>query len=373
MPDYNTMLTSLRESLTVPTKRDAGIILAEGGWAVFPIPDNAKFDTGLSYLHATTDGARFNDLAEDVMLRNECHDVNVALCPGKCAVPLIVVDLDGAQAVWNFFDDAKANGATEEKLQTLLRVNTTRIDHGRHIYFAAPDGKAWSNSLHKWGGEVRSGRGHVVMPPSTTGKGRYTWVGEMLYTAPSWVVEGLRGGAVGNASRDGDKSDEEIQKLLDDMSAWQTDSYARTAMNNMLAELSEARPGAGTDGRNPLLSKTINRVMDLAAEGRLNANQAVSEVAEMYESLFSPDETHRSPIGEVVRCVRSWFRNHETVRIDVADTQVLHSWAQSRGGGAAAPVDDAGNVMEREVTETTGKTPRMRRGMGYKWKKDTNK
>ena len=109
-------------------------------------------------------------------------------------------DLDGAEAIQRFFDDAMNHGHVD--IGMWLRVNTTRPDHGRHLYFAAPDGKQWSNSPHIWGGDVRSGRGHVVMPPSTTETGMYTWVGEKLYGAPDWVIEGLRGGRVKDGSRD---------------------------------------------------------------------------------------------------------------------------------------------------------------------------
>lgn len=328
---YDEMMIALRESQSVPTKLEAGIILAQGGWAIFPAPNNAKFDVGLSYLSATTDPARFNDMAQDVMLRNECHDVNICLAPGKCTVPLIVVDLDGTQAIQSFFDDAVGHGHLD--VQMWLRVNTTRVDHGRHIYFVSPDGEQWSNSSHVWGGEVRSGRGHVVMPPSTTETGRYTWAGEKLYAAPQWVIDGLKGGRVKNAERTGYKTDDEIETILYNLSQWGCTSYGRTALNNLLAEMRDSMPGAGIDGRNPRLSRSINRMLDLAVSRDLNAYEALGEIADQYQALFSPDETHRSPLGEVRRCVESWMNNHDTAELDADNANVVMAWANARGGG----------------------------------------
>lgn len=371
--DLQSMLVALRESMTRPTKREAGMVLAEGGWAVFPLPNNQKFDQGLSYLNATTDPARWWDMCESVMERNECVDVNIALCPGKCAVPLIVVDLDGAEAIQRFFDDAMNHGHID--IGMWLRVNTTRPDHGRHLYFAAPDGKQWSNSTHIWGGDVRSGRGHVVMPPSTTETGMYTWVGDKLYGAPDWVIEGLRGGRVKDGSRDSEKSDEEIAELLEELSQWSATSYGHTALNNMLADMREARPGDQRGGRNPHLSKTINRVMDLAVERHLNALEAINLVAEQYVALFSVDElAGRNPLQEVVRCVNSWFRNHDTVALDAQDANVIMEWANQRGGGQTQTVPDViDTVMTAEDTSPSVRTRAPRRRSGRDWKAQANK
>lgn len=376
MADYATMMVSLRESLTVPTKRDAGMILAAGGWAVFPVPNNAKFDTGLSYLNATTEPSRWWDMCESVMYRHECHDVNIALCPGKCVIPLIVVDLDGTEAIWRFFEDARAHG--HEDVGMWLRVNTTRSDYGRHMYFASPEGQQWANSTHVWGGDVRSGRGHVVMPPSSTELGRYTWAGETLYQCPPWVLEGLRGGAVKNQTRDGDKTDEEISELLEELSQWAYTSYGRKAMDNMLAEMTQARPGDQLGGRNPHLAKTINRVLDLAVERHLNALEAVNEIADTYVTLFSPDEG-RSPLAEVVRCVNSWMRNHENVKMDAEDANIIQEWANQRGSGEVQELPEVATVMN-EINEGAIVSPRaarserrLRRRVGDDWKSRANK
>jgi hypothetical protein len=211
------------------------------------------------------------------------------------------------------------------------------------------------------------------MPPSTTETGRYTWAGEKLYVAPKWVMEGLRGNAVSNAARDGEKSDEEINDLLENLSQWQCDSYGRTALNNMMAELNEARAGDQAGGRNPLLSKTINRVMDLAVERRVNALEAINEVAEMYVSLFSPDEG-RNPAQEVIRCVRSWFRNHDTVALDAEAANIMQDWANQRGGGAVQELPDIQGLPDDGAMAGSGSgTRKPRRKRGTDWKNGINK
>lgn len=381
MTELETMLVALRESQRVPTKREAGRILAEGGWAVFPLPDMAKFDNGLSYLNSTTDPEKWDELCVWQMARSECRDVNIALAPGKCAVPLIVVDLDGYDAIVRFWDDAVKAGHIDVGLW--LRVNTTRPDHGRHVYFVAPDGKQWSNSTHIWGGDVRSGRGHVVMPPSTTGHGRYTWVGEKLYSAPEWVVNGLRGNTVTRDAGTGEMSDAAIEKMLQDVSKWPASPYGRKALDNMLADLNDARAGDQAGGRNPLLSRTINRVLDLALTQDLNALESINEVADVYETLFSPDEA-RNPLGEVIRCVRSWVRNHENASAEAKASADALSWAMSRGNGEAWETGTAvESIMDKDDGSPGGSgagsavpriSSRVRRRAGRNnWKDSINK
>lgn len=340
------MLIALRESQCVPTKREAGELLCEGGWSVFPLPDMAKYDEGLSYRNATRDPARWSDMCDWQMSRHESRDVNIGLWPAGCAVPLLVIDLDGAEAIWRFFNDAQAHGHVDVELW--LRVNTTRPDHGRHIYFAAPDSRGYSNSTHRWGGDVRSGRGHVVLPPSTTGHGRYTWVGDKLYTAPEWVVEGLhaaRSGSRGGGARSAD----ELKAMLAALSTCEPTSYGRAAVTGLEGELRDARPGDAKAGRNASLARSVYRALDLALEGSFPAEEAVSRLAGVYETLFF-DEPDRAWAGEVVRCVRSWADMHPDLETELADARAAREWA---AGGLAAPREAASDTLAASPAEST--------------------
>lgn len=328
-PGYlDEMMIALRESREATTKLEAGQILANGGWAVFPLPDLMKFDHGLSYLNATTDPGIFTEMAEDVMEKNECRDVNVALAPARCAVPLMVIDLDGGEAIDSFWKEAWARGHADVGLW--LGVKTTRADRGGHMYFVAPAGKAFGNGTHRWGGEIRSAKGHVVMPPSTTAIGRYAWRGETVVQAPEWVVEGLPQSAGGNYRQ---VKHETLGEWLDDLSQAEWTSYARTAYVNLLDELKNARPGFGRHGRNPTLSRVVNRVLDLALDYELPALEALSEIKDVYFGLFGSDED-RDLGGEFRRCVESWARNKDGLEERVEDVKGLQAWIASHGGPA---------------------------------------
>lgn len=343
MTDLESMMLAKRDSMTVPTKREAGRILADGGWSVFPVPNFAKLDHGFSYRSSTIDPGVWEVMCEDIMRRNECLDVNVCLAPAKCLVPLLVIDLDGAASIQAFFSNAIDAGHVD--VEMWMRVNTTRPDHGRHVYFVSPEGRRFGNSKHKWGGEVRSAKGHVVMPPSTTELGRYTWVGEKLYEAPQWVLENLR-----MASHSGDHAtgDETVEAILQAMSQCESTSYGEVGLANMLKELGDARPGSPQGGRNPTLSKVVNRVLDLALERHLSALVALSEVQRVYVSLFSVDEMQaRSPGGEFVRCVHSWIRNKEDLDDSIRSLEGVTGFLSSRGEVKGSTVDPKIHLLQQ--------------------------
>lgn len=373
MSDLESMLIAMRESQTVPTKKQAGEILANGGWAVFPLPNGMKFDKGLSYLHATVDPGRFAEMADWQMQRHECRDVNIALAPGKCIVPLLVVDLDGTEAITRFWEDATGRGHADVPLW--LRVNTTRQDHGRHIYFASPGGVQYSNSSHRWGGEIRSGKGHVVVPPSTTETGRYTWAGEKLYSAPDWVLEGLHAARAASGGRN--MADDEISATLDILSLWAWTSYGEAAVNNLLQELADARPGDPNAGRNATLARVTYRVLDLALERQVPAMEGISRVASTYQELFYGEEG-RNPHGELLRCVRSWMNNKEDLEDGLAGNYELAQWVAKRGQMTVGDEEARERIQEMTAAEhdanmvlkwTRGKRHRA----GSDWKKGLNK
>lgn len=332
------MLIALRESQSTTTKLEAGQILANGGWAVFPLPNNMKNDfsggdhgvrgPALSYLHATTDAGIFTEMAESVMSRHECRDVNVALAPGRCAVPLMVIDLDGGEAIDKFWAEGWSRGHAD--LGLWLSVKTTRPDRGGHMYFACPDDRRFGNGIHRWGGEIRCAKGHVVMPPSTTEFGRYAWRGETIVQGPEWVVEGLPASAGGNYRN---VKREELGAWMDELSQAEWTSYGRKAVDNLLGELRLARPGAFKQSRNYTMCRVVARVMDLALHYELPALDALEEVKDTFFSLFSTEElSARSVGGEFIRSVESWARNKEGLETRIDDVRGCSEWIRKRTG-----------------------------------------
>lgn len=354
-PELEEMLIGLRESQSATTKLEAGEILAHAGWAVFPMPNNMKNDftseelgirgPALSHLHATTDAGRFSAMAEDVMRRHECRDVNIALKPGACAVPLMVVDLDGGAAIDAFWKEAWERGHADVGLW--LSVKTTRADRGGHMYFACPGDRQFGNGIHRWGGEIRCAKGHVVMPPSTTELGRYAWRGESIVQAPEWVVEGLpvsAGGSYRNIKR------ETIGAWVEELSQAEWTAYGRAAYEGLKDELLMARPGFGRQSRNATMFRVVARILDLSLEYELPAIDALDEVRQVFFSLFGVDElAHRNIGGEFVRSIEAWARNKEDLESRVADVKGLGDWVRARTGADRREVKDITAELAEQI------------------------
>lgn len=380
------MLAALRESQTVPTKREAGRILARGGWAVFPLPDNMKFDNGLgafTYKHASDDPRAWDAACDVQMARSECLDVNVGLAPAFCSVPLLVVDLDGQDAIDRFAKDAWDRGHAD--LGLWLRANTTRPDQGRHAYFVSPDGMHFGNSQHAWGGDIRSAKGHVVMPPSTTGIGRYTWVGELLNTAPDWVVEGLAAKTPTDSPDAGNHvTDAQVFDVLASFSQGAATPYGKVALDNLLREFEHCVPGTQRAGRNPTLQRVLCRALDLSMDGHLDATEAVREVTRVYVHLVSGDPNHAQPEHEIRRTIESWVRRKSGV-LEAAEANAgAMAWASGRSSAEAASellhkAREARTLIAPKVSEylraakADRETQPRRRVSSYDFHKDVNK
>jgi hypothetical protein len=312
----------------------AGATLAHGGWAVFPVPAGKKFDSGTganSYATATIDPGIFEERARDVMDRWDCDDVNVALTPGRCATPLVVVDLDGATAVQAFWDSGLEAGEAGDAIQSWFKAKTPRKDVGRHVYFTTPSGVAYGNSHHTWGGDVRSGRGHVVVPPSRVSAGPYELLGDVLVEAPAWVLAGFKAGVVATTGNPSVNSFDaaELTDVVDRLSAWQGDAYGVKTVGYLAAELraSAQTSGRGGDGRNPTMVKAVCRALDLALEGRVNAREALDLLASEY-TMALWDEKKRDPAAELTRTIQSWARRKELLVAQLEATEGNFAWAR---------------------------------------------
>lgn len=333
----DTMMLALRESKEKPTRLEAGMCLAEGGWAVFPLRDGEKYNeqaTGaVNHLKATRDPARFHEMATFVMEQTQTTDINIGLYPHGCAVPLLVIDLDGSESIRTFFDTAVGFGHVDVSMW--LRVNSTRPDHGRHIYFTLPpDSPGYSNSQHVWGGDVRSARGYCVMPPSMHEGRFYTWSGEKLYQAPEWVLQYLNeakfreGGNNYNA--------EEVGRMLDAMSRHMGTAYGDAALDNLLHEITYAVEGDIVNGRHPAMVKAVYRSLDLALDMHVNALDAINRIYEVYGNLFDGSERDKRH-NEVIKNVQWWFNNRDGVTGDVTDLQGVREWVVAHGGDSLEP------------------------------------
>lgn len=340
MTDVQDMIEAAWDAQAARTRIDAGAVLAQGGWSVFPLPDGQKFDTGgqiaQSYMTATIDPGVFVERAEWNLDRWNCSDVNLGLSPAKCIVPLLAIDLDGAEAINGFFQSGIAAGETAERMGSWLRCKTTRPEGGRHVYFISPYGQGYHNAQHAWGGEVRSAAGHVVAPPSVTPDGRYELLGTTLIEAPTWVLLGSHANAITGPQHqrthvNRSQLNDIVQRLSDER--WPGDKYGEVALNRHLEEIkaSGTRVGDVRHGRNPTMTKAVYRILDLALDGRLLAQPALDAIADAYVGLFAfdgPGEQDKRA-QEIVRAVNSWCEKATDLKEKLQSRDDAHKWAET--------------------------------------------
>jgi hypothetical protein len=160
----------------------AALRLATAGVRVFPVTPGGKTPIGRlvpnGFKDATTDEAKIRDWWRVVPI------ANIGVPTGATTV----VDLD----VKN-----EADGIAEwETLTGSCHVPETRSvrtpSGGRHLYFSVPDGVTVRNSTSKLAGgiDIRGEGGYVLVPPSSTRVGRYTYESEAhVAEAPEWLLE----------------------------------------------------------------------------------------------------------------------------------------------------------------------------------------
>jgi len=145
---------------------NAALMYADLGYPVFPCQAGEKvpYPGSHGFKDATT------DLEQIEAWWTEHPKANI----GLPTVSLIVVDIDGADNAWP--NDANLDMAPGAISQTPRG--------GCHLIYRMPAGKAWRSTASTLAPNVdtRAIGGYIVVPPSATGDGTYTW-------APSYNLD----------------------------------------------------------------------------------------------------------------------------------------------------------------------------------------
>lgn len=142
----------------------AALAYAQRGWPIFPVRADKTPFTKHGVQDATTDPKKIEE-----MWARWPH-ANIALNVGEAG--MMVLDLDPGHKI----EELKANvGPIPD---TALAARTPR--GGRHLYFALANGEIVAASASKLAPhvDVRSFHSYVLLPPSQTKDGSYTWSGE---------------------------------------------------------------------------------------------------------------------------------------------------------------------------------------------------
>ena len=133
----------------------------ERGWPIFPAKIDKTPWTRQGVLDATTDARQIEGWWK------RWPDANVALDVGGAG--MVVLDLDPGH------DLRELEDAVGSLPDTLLRARTPR--GGTHLYYALAEGEVVAASASKLAPhvDVRSFHSYVLLPPSRTKDGTYTW------------------------------------------------------------------------------------------------------------------------------------------------------------------------------------------------------
>jgi hypothetical protein len=156
--------------------------LARLGYAVFPCrPGRKEPATAHGVLDATVDEATIRGWWA------RWPAANLALATGR---GLVVVDVDPG-AAWPTQNE-------RESIRQLRPPLAKTPRGGWHIYFRIPDGHSWRNSASRLAEhvDIRCDGGYVLVAPSCTEYGRYTWLRPLkplseLPEPPEWLIAEL--------------------------------------------------------------------------------------------------------------------------------------------------------------------------------------
>ena len=312
------MVAGLRLAATLTDGMAAGRVLAEAGWAVFPVPlahpggscDTCRFvyekkgrechgkhDQGpraAIYAQATTDADAWAAMCASALERHPVLDVNIAVSPWRCAVPLIGLDLDGRDAVAAFSDYTAPD---------TLRVTTAGKGGGMHVYVSGAS-KPLAGT-HTWGGEIRSVYGHLMLPPSLIWGTRdyYTPRGERFLPAEA-LGDVMSTAKTARSRKGGTISDADIDPLIDRLSVHPATGSARQRLIDRLAAIEAAPPGE----RYPTTMRAVASAVALAHMNALPLRWALSVIESTYSDAVAMED--RDPHAQV-RDMAAWVLGEE--------------------------------------------------------------
>jgi hypothetical protein len=313
---------------------EAGEILVAAGWACFPVPAGRKFDQGYSYIDATTSPAEWRELVTRLQARNRyITDVNVAVCPFKCAVPMTVVDHDSAVGLFDFTNEwhDKTGGAPDT-----LRIASP--SGNEHYWFENEEPLA--NGYHPWGGETRSANGHVLLPPSWADEGSYQAINfnrPVRIDDVPWVLRGGRRRADDRERSRLTHSDVDIEIAKLSVREWAPGGH------DMLNAIISKMTSVGHPGRNPAMAAAVNDMLDASLTGLIPAREGLALLGAAYAKHVSDTRDEEQALGEVARMSKVWVERHPHLDDEIGAV----AWAQKEGqnlgsaAGAAAEPETA--------------------------------
>ena len=163
----------------------AGLKVISKGKSVFPCVAGGKSPlTKHGFLDATTDAAALR------LWSKKWPDANLAIPTGE-RNGLLVLDIDMDLAKGKNGEASLSNlTAKYGPLPNTTEVRTPR--GGRHIYFKHPGGKKFpTRSNHPATGlDVRADGGYILIPPSRTSHGEYSYLNHLAPAdCPEWLLE----------------------------------------------------------------------------------------------------------------------------------------------------------------------------------------
>lgn len=268
-----------------PVLLRAARALAARGWLVFPCAPGGKQPAlrGDWQRHATTDTGQIR-----AWWARAPYNIGVACGPSR----LVVIDLDVAPGE---HDGEQPQSGTEALAALCGRhaqpypVPTYAVDTpsgGRHLYYAAPDGKV-RNSAGRLGPliDVRADGGYVVGAGSRIGGGCYAVAGDdPPAPLPGWIATLLRPETADPAGAREDPVPGRTRGT----------TYATAALRRETRLVAAAQPGTRND--------TLNRAA--FSLGQLVAAELLPPFA-VITALIDAAERSGLPPGEALRTIRS--------------------------------------------------------------------
>jgi hypothetical protein len=248
--------------------RAAAVDLARRGWYVFPVAPRGKTPiTKRGMLDASTDEGLVEAWWE------QRPNANIGISCG--ASGLLVVDLDGEDAVSSWTDLAARHGGHEQ-------TAVARTGKGYHLYFTGR-GRSTASRVAP-GVDTRSAGGYVITPPSVHGSGAvYRWLehDREPVVAPEWLLELLEHG----------RHHEETGEHRELPDGVPFTPYGRSALERIRAEMANTAEGE----RNVTLNALAYRCGRLSAAGQLAERVASRDlIAAALEAGLDADEAQRT-------------------------------------------------------------------------------